>query len=64
MGMLGFWEWLLIMLVLGWVVLPWLSRRTQAKRKKVVTARRESLEKEQKKGKGQKTYEVDYQPDE
>ncbi len=31
--MFGIWEWLIIILVLGWIVVPWLNRKNQATKK-------------------------------
>lgn len=31
--MFGIWEWLIIILVLGWIVVPWLNRKNKATKK-------------------------------
>lgn len=31
--MFGIWEWLIIVLVLGWIIVPWLNRRNNAAKK-------------------------------
>ncbi len=31
--MFGIWEWLIIVLVLGWIVVPWLNRKKNAAKK-------------------------------
>lgn len=33
--MFGIWEWLIIILVLGWIVVPWMNRKSKAAKKKV-----------------------------
>ena len=37
--MFGLWEWLIIVIVLGWIVVPWLQRKSNATKK--VKPRRE-----------------------
>lgn len=39
-GMFGLWEWLIIVLVIGTIVVPWLNRKSNSR--KQVTPKREN----------------------